>query len=173
MKAWVIYESMYGNTRDVAKAIAEGLSSRFDVTAFEVGTAPATVPGDLTLLVVGGPTHAFGMTRASTRESAAQQAPDGLVSSGIGVREWLEALPRGAAAAAAFDTRVSHPKVLGSAAHAIHRRLRKLGYRMATDAETFWVGGSPGPLDEGELDRATAWGERLAIVVGGALAGAH
>ncbi|MBG0822683.1 hypothetical protein HS048_18260 [Planomonospora sp. ID91781] len=82
------------------------------------------------LLVVGAPTHAFGMSRPATRQSAAQQAPAGLVSKGRGLREWLAALDDHvpAVAAAAFDTRVENPWVPGSARHGADRRLRRKGF---------------------------------------------
>ncbi len=160
MKAVVIYESMFGNTRDVANAIASGLASAFDVDTIEVGAAPSTIDDDVALLVVGGPTHAMGLSRRSTRESAAAKIGGAPVSAGTGLREWLARLGPGHVDAAAFDTRV-HAPVPGSAAKAARRRLRALGYRMAMPPETFWVGGTPGPLVEGEVDRARRWGERL------------
>ena len=85
MRALVVYESMFGNTQTIADAIAGGLAQRMRVDAVEVGSAPATLDDDVTLLVVGGPTHAFGMSRPRTRQDAATQTPDGLVSTGIGL----------------------------------------------------------------------------------------
>ncbi len=173
MRTLGVYESMFGNTKLVAEAVAAGLADGgLDVALAEVGTAPARVPDDVALLVAGGPTHVFGLTRASTRASAAEQAPDGIVSAGIGLREWLDALPRGTVAAATFDTRVKAP-VPGSAAHAAERRLRRLGYRVVAPAETFWVAGTPGPLEPGEAERARAWGAGVAATVAPAAAGAR
>src|SRR4051812_43182176 len=107
MKALVIYESMFGNTRTVAEAIAEGLAEHLSTEVVEVGQAPTTVPDDVSLLVLGGPTHAFGMSRANTRADAARQTQGPVLSWRIGQREWLEQaeLPRGLAVAT-FDTRV-------------------------------------------------------------------
>ena len=56
MRALVIYESMFGNTQQVAQAIGEGLALILSADVVEVGHAPATVPVDVSLLVVGGPT---------------------------------------------------------------------------------------------------------------------
>ena len=165
MKALVVYESMFGNTRTVAEAIADGLRVAYDVTLSEVGAAPAAVPDDVALLVAGGPTHAFGLSRESTRADARKQAGGTVVSGGIGLREWLDALPRGSADAATFDTRVSHPRVPGSAAKKAAKRLRHSGFRVA-EAETFWVSRTPGPLDPGEVERARAWGAGLATTLG-------
>lgn len=163
----MVYESMFGNTETVARAIADGLATRMEVDLVEVGVAPVEVRDDVALLVAGGPTHAFGLSRASTRRSAADQSREPLVSRGIGLREWLDALHRGEAAVATFDTRVRHPRVPGSAAHAAERGLRKHGFRVVAPARTFWVGGTPGPLLAGEADRARAWGAELAARVGG------
>jgi hypothetical protein len=162
MHALVVYESMFGNTRAVAEAIAEGIEGQATVELREVGTAPDIGP-DVDLLVVGGPTHAFGLTRASTRASAKDQATEALVSAGIGVREWLDDLPSTdrAVNVAAFDTRVTPARVPGSAAKGIAKRLRAKGFNPVRKPTTFWVRGTPGPLADGELDRARAWGATL------------
>ncbi|WP_214321714.1 flavodoxin family protein [Nonomuraea sediminis] len=159
MRALVIYESMFGNTRRVAEAVAEGLSSHLQAEAVEVGQAPAAVDGDAGLLVVGGPTHAFSMTRPSTRASAAQQATQPLVSPGIGIREWLESAYVGPVQAVAFDTRVRH--MPGSAARAAAKQLHRLGAAIAGPTQSFYVTGTTGPLIDGELERARSWGEQL------------
>ena len=58
---------------------------------------------------------------------------------------------------------IALPAVLvGSAARGISRRLRDHGYRLAIEPQSFFVKGTPGPLEEGELDRASAWGRTLA-----------
>ena len=87
MKTLVVYESMFGNTRAVAEAIAEGLGS---AEVVEVSAAPVVLPVDLELLVVGGPTHVHGMSRRRTREDAAQQVSRPVVSKGDGVRRAIE-----------------------------------------------------------------------------------
>ena len=58
MHALVVFESMYGNTRAIAEAIADGLSTRMRVEVQEVGVAPEVIDDDVALLVVGAPTHA-------------------------------------------------------------------------------------------------------------------
>ena len=155
----VIYESMFGNTQRIAEAIADGLATE----AVEVGSAPSRIPEDVELVVAGGPTHAFGMSRESTREDAAKQGP--LVSR-TGVREWLDALekPSHRVQVATFDTHLDHPAVIarmGSAAHPLERRLRRLGMERAVRPEHFWVQDTTGPLREGEIERARQWGREL------------
>src|SRR3712207_3815583 len=111
MHALVVYESMFGNTRDVARAVAEGVAPLMDVALLEVDDAPHRIGADVGLVVVGAPTHAFSLSRPGTRQDAGRQAGGPTVSSGIGVREWLDGLepvPAGLRAAT-FDTRVSRP----------------------------------------------------------------
>ena len=162
MKALVVYESMFGNTKLIAEAVAGGLTRHLEVETVEVGQKPVFGPG-VDLVVVGGPTHAFGMTRASTRKSAAEQTEGDLVSRGIGIREWIEGLgaPAESVSAAAFDTRIDKPRLPGSAAAAAQRRLRKLGFRLPTEPESFFVDGTTGPLLADEYERAHLWGEEL------------
>lgn len=163
MDALVVYESMFGNTKAVAEAVSEGIRAHLDVELVEVGSAPSALPADLRLLVVGGPTHAFGMSRVTTRVDAAEEAPDGIVSTGSGLREWLEALEDGTSstAAATFDTRVNHPRLPGSAAAAMHKRLKRLGLRPIARPMSFYVEGKTGPIVEGELARAGQWGDEI------------
>jgi hypothetical protein len=163
MRALVVFESMFGNTRTVAEAVAEGLTAHLPVEVVEVSYAPVELGADVALLVVGAPTHAFGMSRPQTRLEAAQQAGDKLVSKGIGVREWLEAVrPLRGVEAATFDTHVDKKWIPGSAARAAHKRLRALGFATPVAAESFYVTGTPGPLADGEQERARHWGETLA-----------
>jgi len=63
--------------------------------------------------------------------------------------------------AATFDTRAARPRFGGSAAGRAQKRLGRLGCRMLTGATSFFVVGTPGPLADGELERARRWGEQL------------
>jgi hypothetical protein len=161
VRALVVYESMFGNTQEIARSIGEGLSSHMDVDVVEVGDAPATVDG-IDLLVVGGPTHAFSMSKPATRLSAAEQATRPLVSTSGGIREWLAALEGGpkATATTTFDTRVDRPRLPGSAAQAAAKRLRRLGFGVAAQAMSFYVS-KENRLIDGEIERARQWGAGL------------
>lgn len=64
---------MFGNTEQVAQAITTGVSKHMGVELLEVTEAPAKLGELLDLIVVGGPTHAFSMTRPKTREDAVTQ----------------------------------------------------------------------------------------------------
>jgi hypothetical protein len=166
MRAKVIYESMFGNTKDIADAIGEGLSAYGEVDVVEVGTADRDIGPSVHLVVIGGPTHAFGLSRTKTREDAARQLGSSPVSAGIGIREWLDNARRAfpGTSAAAFDTKIDKP-VPGSAAHGAEKRLRKLGFHIAADAEHFHVTDVSGPLVNGELARAHAWGAQLGALI--------
>jgi hypothetical protein len=173
MRALVIYESMFGNTRDIARAIGEGIGADLPVDLLDAADAPVDLPADVALVVVGGPTHAHGMSKPESRADSARRAGDRLVSRGIGIREWLDALRPVTTpiAAAAFDTRIKGPGLLwGSAAKPAAKRLDELGFRLVESPEDFLVGGPTGPLfdrlEPGELDRARAWGAALARQVG-------
>jgi hypothetical protein len=162
LRALVVFESAFGNTEEVARAIAVGLEPRFQPEVVAVADAPASVDQGVDLLVIGAPTHALGLSRPNTREQATAQ---GGRTSTIGVREWLESLeaPPGIAAAA-FDTRIVKPWVLrltGTASRAAARRLRKRGFRVVA-RESFVVVGTQGPLREGERERAREWAATLA-----------
>lgn len=163
MRAFVVVESVFGNTRriaeEVAHGLAEGLGETGQVRLADVSNSARPVDR-VDLLVVGGPTHAFAMTRMATRRSAAEQAGGGAQPAEAGLREWLAAMtkaPEGARAAA-FDTRMDRPRLPGSAAAGAARKLRRLGYDLVARPETFRVTGTQGPLCEGELERARAWG---------------
>ncbi|TCM50562.1 flavodoxin domain-containing protein [Kribbella sp. VKM Ac-2568] len=163
-QALVVYESMFGNTEQVAEAIGEGLRSKVEAEVVRVDRAPEVLPDSLDLLVVGGPTHAFSMSRPGTRESASAQGTV-VMPSQVGIREWLDRLlpDDGTAIFATFDTRVTKVRKLpGSAAKAAAKVLRRRGVGVVAESVSFYVEDSAGPLSEGELDRARAWGASLA-----------
>ena len=162
-KALVVYESMFGNTEQVARAVADGLRQTMDVEVTPVADAPAEPPGDVGLVVAGGPTHAFSMSRASTREDAVRQGARSDAAA-TGLREWLAGLgTTHAAGLATFDTRVTKVRRLpGSAAKAAFREGRRHGFAAASSPMSFYVLDTPGPLADGELERAERWGAELA-----------
>jgi hypothetical protein len=163
MRALVVFESMFGNTQRVAEAIAEGLNAELPTEVVEVAHAPSAIGLEVRLVVVGGPTHAFGMSRPRTREAATQQGSGVVGSTAVGIREWLAdvTIDRTWTAAATFDTRIRKPLVPGSAARGAQRLLRRHGVPILAPAESFAVTDTTGPLADGELDRARRWGARL------------
>jgi len=166
MKALIVYESLYGNTAKIAEAIARSLGEHgLEVDVRPVTEVPAAGTAQVDMLVVGGPTHAHGISRASTRAVGAGDEknafPDPTVDPGL--REWLDALPDGAGRlAAAFDTRFDRSVVLtGSAAKGIARRLEHQGFRLVVTYQSFFVT-NENRLVEGQVEHAAAWGAELA-----------
>jgi Flavodoxin domain len=169
MRAVIIYESMYGNTHLVAEAIATGLQPGNDVTVVPAAQATHELLDGADLVVVGGPTHMGGMSKAATRKAATEQAhkqPDQLTldadAEGPGLRDWFGSLDRMSARAAAFDTRLTGPAVFtGRASKRIAGLLEHHGLTLIARAESFLVS-SDNELRPGEEDRAQEWGKGLA-----------
>jgi hypothetical protein len=170
MRALVIYESMYGNTRRIAEVIADGIGLGPDVAVLPVAEAQAALAEhkDVELVVIGGPTHARGMSRPSTREAAVTNSSSygrDLVidphAYGLGVRELLEEIGPLTCRAAAFDTRLRAPAwVFGRASRGIARRLADRGAELIAPPESFLVT-KRGHLVPGEVERARRWGTVL------------
>jgi hypothetical protein len=166
MRAVVVFESMFGTTRTVAYAVADGLSTRYEVTVRPVGDVCAEDLAGIDLLVVGAPTHVRGLSRPRTRQAAAERAhaqPELALepaATGPGIREWLSTL--GPFRVAVFDTRAKAPRVFtGAAGPKIARALRRRGCSLIARPKSFLVIGS-NRLAAGETVAAILWGELLA-----------
>jgi hypothetical protein len=163
MRSLVVFESMFGNTESLARVIGEELGTLGPVTLANVDDAPLIVD-DFDLLVVGGPTHVYGLSRPQSRKDAASRIESGTVSNRVGLREWLDYVSSADpnCPAATFCTRAAKPRWLtGSAGRAAWRRLRRHGFRMVGKPGDFKVTGMLGPLVAGEQDRARAWARGL------------
>ena len=168
MRALVVYESMYGNTHEIARNIADGLRSNYEVTLVPVAEATANLVAGADLLVAGAPTHVHGLPSVATRRMAARAAAkDGSAlrmdpdAGDPGLPEWLNDLGHRDGLAAAFDTRIKGvPVITGRASRAIARLLKRHGYRLAAAPESFLVSWDTTLLD-GEADRARRWGMTL------------
>ncbi len=161
MVVLVIYDSLYGNTAQIAHAVAAGLSDALGTTGsvdvVRVGEAHPDRLAGLDLLLVGGPTH-------GSRPSPA-------------MHEFLKRIPKGGLAGvmfATFDTRTDMDKLTGAsrvfgkifdrfgyAAPKIASNLANAGGKIVAPPEGFIVKGTEGPLEEGEVDRARAWATRI------------
>lgn len=158
MKALVVYDSQWGNTERIARVIGGALGAEPDVLVLHVGQATAerlTAPG-LDLLVVGSPTQGFRPTKPIT-----------------GLLEGLAGDRLRGVKVAAFDTRFKADEVAsrltrfvvrkgGYAAPRVAEQLEKAGGAAVAPPEGFFVVDKEGPLREGELERAAAWGAALA-----------
>jgi flavodoxin I len=145
MNTLVVYDSVYGNTEKIARAIGENLSG--EVRVIRVGDVDVSALKSLDLLFVGSPTHG-GRPSPATRELLDEIQPPAL--EGIKV--------------AAFDTRLTTrwAGILGFAAGRIAKSLKKKGGTLVGSPENFHVEGTEGPLREGELERAAAWARQIA-----------
>ena len=160
MKAIVVYESHWGNTAAIARAIAEGLGP--DARALNTDEAVGPVVANAQLIVAGAPVIAFALPRDGTKKQIAGDTkgptpPD--VSHPL-LREWLDGLPVGKGWGAAFESRIWwSPR---GATGTIDSKLRKAGYPRLAKSQRFVVSGAYGPTRDGELERARQWGVELA-----------
>jgi flavodoxin I len=140
MKTLVVYDSLYGNTEKIAKAIGDAVGG--EVRVLSVGEAKPSELTTVDLLLVGSPTHG-GRASPPMREFLDKVQARGL--QGVKV--------------AAFDTRLANKwaGIIGFAAGRIAKSLRKKGGTLVLSPEAFYVEGTEGPLKEGELERAAAW----------------
>ena len=145
MKALVVYDSQYGNTEKLAKAMADAMTG--DVVARRASEASASDLEGVDLLVVGSPTQAGRPTKP--------------------VQGFLKGVS-GPIRVAAFDTRMSMKlvKIFGFAAGRIAKTLQKQGGALVAPAEAFYVTGGEGPLKDGEVERAAEWARKLRSAIG-------
>ena len=155
MRSLVVYDSVFGNTEEIARAIAGVLASAGEVKAARVGDVDHGDLEGIDLLVVGSPTRAFRATPA-TMTFVKGLPPDALARVRV----------------AAFDTRVDVAqvgskfltfmvKLFGYAAKPIAEGLEKRGGVRAAVPEGFFVSDKEGPITEGERNRAEGWARSL------------
>jgi hypothetical protein len=171
MNAIVVYESLWGSTATVARAIAQGLGTGAQV----VSTAEATLEliGGAELIVAGAPVHSLSLPTDQSREWATHGLGPGGAPPDLShpkMRSWLAELPEGRGRCAAFDTRVQAWYGRG-AAERILRALKRAGYEPIAKPRGFFVSGHPiqpktdGTLRDGEAERARLWGVELARAI--------
>jgi hypothetical protein len=161
VKVVVVYESLWGNTAAVARAIAEGIGPQ--ARALSTAEATAEALAGIDLIVAGAPVLGFKLPTEKMRQNVAANpggAPAPPDLSNPSMRSWLDELPAGHGRGAAFDTQVRGP--FGSAAPEIARALESAGYSSLAKPLGFIVKGKYGPLRRGELEKARDWGADLA-----------
>ncbi len=144
MKTLIVYDSVYGNTEQIAKAIASTVQG--EVRAVRVGEAHPTDLEPTHTLIVGSPTHGGRPTPA--------------------IQEYLGRLGESSLKdirVAAFDTRLPGRLVgvFGYAAGRIACSLEAKGGALILPGEGFLVKHKNGPLGEGELERAVRWAKGI------------
>jgi flavodoxin len=151
MNSLIVYDSAFGNTEKIAKAIGAALGA----TVLRVHEVRAEQLTGLDVLSVGSPTQAFQALKT--------------------VKVFLQTLPAGAlhgVKVASFDTRMDVKAVnsrlltllvrlFGYAAAPIAAQLTKKGASLAIPPTGFIVEGKAGPLRAGEVERAVLWARQL------------
>jgi flavodoxin len=145
MTTLVVYDSMYGNTEKIARAMAAAIGA-----GVVVKPAGSATPSDLVkidLFLIGSPTQG-GRPLKLMAAFMEGLSPDNLKGLKTGV----------------FDTRVksNFAKLFGYAADKMAAALTKKGARILLKPEGFIVTSSKGPLAEGELERAGEWARSVA-----------
>ncbi len=150
MKALIVYDSVYGNTEEIARAIAGAITPSDGVKVLRAGEANPSKLESIDLLIVGSPTHGGRPTKA--------------------IQEFIGKIPANAlrnVGVTSFDTRISGKDkgfgirilvgAIGYAAGRIANSLKGKGGYLAAAPEGFIVEGNEGPLKQGELERAAGW----------------
>jgi flavodoxin len=145
MKALVVFDTVQGNTRQIAEAVGRGIGK--DVRVVPAGELSAAALAGVELLVVGSPTMGGRPTKPIT--DALDRIPAASLA-GVHV--------------AGFDTRLGMKfvKIFGYAAAKIAAVLEAKGGKVIVTPGGFLVKGREGPLADGELERAASWGRSLA-----------
>ncbi len=163
MRTVIIYESLYGNTEQVAEELARVAREHGTVDLVPVEEAGPETVVSADLVLIGGPTHVHGMSWTATRQCGPQDdAPSerrpGMDVAGPGLRQWFHRVGRvDGVRAAAFDTRMEGPEILtGRASLGISRRLRHHGFAEVAAPRSFLVDRDNVLLD-GEAVRAGTW----------------
>jgi flavodoxin len=155
MNVLIVYDSVFGNTAQIAQAMGNALESKKSVETVRVNEVNIDKIQGLDVLIVGSPTRGFRPTPAIT-EFLKTLSQDNL--KGVKV--------------AAFDTRFSLNdiessfvrfivKTGGYAAKSIANKLKGNGGNLVAPPEGFFVTGEEGPLKEGELERAANWAMQI------------
>jgi len=144
MKVLIVYDSVYGNTEKIAKAIGGAITG--EVKVLRVDEANPSELKTIDLFIVGSPTQGGRPTPA--------------------IRDFLNKVPEPSLQGiniAAFDTRISTKLVgvFGYAAGRIAGNLKGKGGTLIASPEGFFVKGTKGPLKEGELERAAGWAKGI------------
>ena len=144
MKSMVVYDSVSGNTKQIAEAIGRALGE--DAKVYRPDVIDGTALRNVDLLVIGSPTYGGKPTESVTRL----------------IDRIIPTLPAGIMVAA-FDTRLKmrFVRIFGFAADKIAAAFAQKGAQVV-GTKGFIVKGRTGPLAEGEVERASSWGRQLA-----------
>lgn len=149
MDTLVVYDSVRGNTAQVAMAIGAAIPGEVEV--LHARDVDLTAAKTFDLVIIGAPTQGGRPT------PPIQSFVGGLTGPGLERIRF-----------AAFDTRIPARwvRIFGFAGPKIARALEKKGAAVVGSVEGFFVRGVEGPLLTGELERATEWAKRVAEAAG-------
>jgi len=144
-KAIVMYDSKFGNTEKIAKALSEGMKKEdLDVDCLRIDNVDPGKLAEYEILAIGAPTQMFGISKP--------------------MKEFLEKLENvnlRNKKAFAFDTRLKS-RFAGSAAKGIEKQLKKLQMTIIKPYASAIVKGNEGPLEEGAEEKFTQIGSEIA-----------
>jgi flavodoxin len=143
MKVLVIYDSVYGNTEKIARAIGEAIAG--EVKVLRTAEVNLSELESIDLLIIGAPTQGGRPTKI--------------------MQDFLNQLPQSIKGirVAAFDTRLTTRWVgiFGYAAGRIASNLKEKGGNLIAPPEPFFVAGKTPSLKDGELERAAKWAKDI------------
>ncbi|MBU4445365.1 flavodoxin family protein [bacterium] len=151
MKVLIVYDSVFGNTEQIAQAISDSLGSKENVETLRVNDVKIEKITGLDLLIVGSPTRGFRPTQAITNflKRISTKGLNGVRVAAFDTRFLLSSIE---SSALRFMVKTG-----GYAARSIANRLKKKGAYLVMPPEGFLVTSEKGPLQEGELERAADW----------------
>jgi flavodoxin len=157
MKALVVYDSVFGNTERIARAIGNALGGPEDVETLSVSNVKPEQLTGLRLLIVGSPTRGFRPTPATSNllKHIPKNGLKGVKVAAFDTRLTVEAIE-----SSVFILHIL-VNIFGYAARPIADRLEKKGGELVVPPEGFFVRGTEGPLMEGELERAAGWAKLI------------
>ncbi|MDH5376295.1 MAG: flavodoxin domain-containing protein [Candidatus Bathyarchaeota archaeon] len=143
----VVYESKYGNTKRVAETIVEGMSEveRIEAVLKEPKHVEPTEVLDYDVILIGSPNHIGGPTR--------------------GIRKFIDKLGKiglEGKPGAVFDTYMGGD--FNKAVRKMEKRINEKvhGLKLITSGLSIKVGGTKGPIVEGELPKCKDFGKKIA-----------
>ena len=159
MKVFIIYDSLFGNTEEIANAIGEAFSHFHNTIVLKAEKADPTNLEESDMLIIGSPTHGGWFTEPIKKFIASLPAE---VLQNIKTATFDTSLPT-----SNMGFVMNHlAKLFGNAAPRIAKKLNKKGLNVL-DSKIFYVLGKEGPLQDGEIEKARKWADQLNNLVSG------
>ncbi len=151
-KAIVIYDSRFGNTEKIARALARGIEKQgVKVDCFKVDEVDVQKLVEYDFLAIGGPTHMLGMSEPM------KEFLENLNSVDISGKKGF-----------CFDTRNQsrfNRFDLNSAAKRIEKKMKRMRVKMIKPRKSVMVEGREGPLEEAAQEKFEKLGKEIAQLI--------